>query len=173
MRTLATLAFAALLVTGSVSAQELTVDSAISGDRARLRAIQTNLNAIGMNVGKPDGVFGRGSTAGLIQFLDKFYPGADYVLDADVETLLAKVAANYTGDPWADSSDFGGLIGVPVESKWDASDQIKLCAQRKCQAIPSLLAAGDLTGDGLDELVFALSITDAAGAAPTARQISR
>lgn len=143
-------------------AQDLPIDASIATDAARLKLVQTNLNAIGINVGKPDGNFGKASKRGFQRFMDKFGVAA---LDPAAELRLEQVVRTYTQAPWdvAPATPVPFLVDTGIKSSWDVREAIDRCADGSCTVAPGLLATGDLTGDGLPELVYATLLTDLRG----------
>lgn len=153
--------FSTLLILASIvmqapfaHGQDFPIDEAIAADRDRLLQIQTNLNAIGFNAGRPDGVFGNGSKRAFQGFLDKFGLAA---LDAASEDRLAAIAAAYTTPPWELSRAVSTLYLRDTtfqRSSWDVRQAGVGCEDGDCRVFNGLAAAGDLTGDGLPELVY-------------------
>jgi peptidoglycan hydrolase-like protein with peptidoglycan-binding domain len=150
-------AFCLFLCAGPALAQDISVDAAL--DKEQLKAVQTDLLAIGHEIGKPDGSFGPKSKAAFAAFLTQFAPDLAPVLDPASAAKLDSVATAYTTSPFATAPADAGFLDAGVTFSWDIRNLAEApCDLERCQPTPELLTVGDLTGDGLPELVYATDL---------------
>ena len=144
-----------LALVGSALAGDIAIDPAIAANKQSLKVVQRNLNDAGFRVGKPDGVFGARSKNAFSDFLAQYGPTLPKRLDEASATRLAHVAHMRSASPWdVKPANFHPFIlamkfGFDLRQATDVS-----CPASKCTANPEMLAIGDLTGDGIPEIVY-------------------
>jgi hypothetical protein len=138
----------------AAAGQEVTIDPGL--DREALMAVQADLLAIGHAVGKPDGDFGPRSKAALVSFVAQFDPQDPIALDADLAGHVSRVAHAYADSPFNTAPVDFGVFDAGATFSWDMRTLADPpCEPGECVPTNELLATGDLTGDGLPELVYA------------------
>jgi len=144
-------------------AQEFAIDEALRADRDAIRSVQGQLNDLGFDAGRPDGAFGPGSTRAMTGFAARFAPDLATGLTEDMVARLELVHTGRFGSPFDDNGaalvTLSGFLEARDVYRSDVRDETPACAD--CNVTSFLLAAGDMNGDGRDEIVISHHASDA------------
>lgn len=160
---IAALAFSSLASEEAANAQDMTVDEALRADRDAVRTLQVQLNELKFDAGAPDGIFGPSSTRALLAFAERFPSDIPAGLTTEMLNRVGRVHASWFASPFAD----GGASLVSPPGFFDARGVHRSDARAEspgcedCNVTTFMLAAGDMDGDGRDELVFGHHASDA------------
>ncbi|SFS13686.1 FG-GAP-like repeat-containing protein [Yoonia litorea] len=160
---LSTIAFVFSASTQLVHAQEVALD------RSDVRSLQTNLNALGFSVGGADGIAGRRTLAAVAEAAEMFGLNAASI-DSAFKTELDAIAASRTSTASTFKTDL-----PRIEMEWVTETDIReRPGLESYNVVPRILIAGDLDGDGGDEVVLVQDAVDSSFnvvAVPTPLQI--
>ena len=153
-----------ILAVSSVSvpaAWAFEVDAALDFDKSLQQSTQEALSELGFDVGVADGDFGPRSQRAFSAFWEKYGTGPDAVVSDESLDLLRTAVSSYVDTPWetqAAQVDFFAR-GRQIFS-WDAREHVETCSDGSCRVSNNILAVGDLTADGRDEIVVASFLMD-------------
>lgn len=142
-----------LVLPTAQSAAAFDIDEAFRSDRDAVRELQANLNTLGFSAGSPDGVFGARTQNAIEAFVQRWGAGPAR-LDASIADRVERISASLTTPP-----DRASFVPGPFPLRTRAtyrSDIRQLCEQ--CNVANRILAAGDLDGDGIDEIVIGAEV---------------
>lgn len=155
------LATTAALISAPALAQDFIIDDALKEDRALVRELQGQLNDLGFNAGATDGAFGGKTQSALTAFADRFPLDGVLGLTPQVAARVASVHTGRFGNPFE-------LATLVKPTGWTLSREAGQTDVREdnaacgaCNVTPWILAVGDLSGDGRDEVVLAGHLNDA------------
>lgn len=145
----------ATLTVAPAAAQAFVVDAALEADRERVRALQRQLNDLGMDTGAPDGAFGRRTEGAITAFAARFPLDAPPGLTPEVAARVTSAQEGRFGNPFelATLARPTGWTLTHEAGRRDVREANPDCGA--CNTTSWTLAVGDLTGDGdLDILVI-------------------
>ncbi len=155
------LLLAALAPSGTVAAQEFAIDETVAADREAVRLVQTQLTELGFSPGGADGAFGRRTQGAIEAFATRFPSDLTTGLTPDMAARIALVHDGRFGTAFAGDLLVRptGFMPAPRVHTSDIRQETPECGA--CNITPMMLAAGDLDGDGRDEIVFGYHLGDA------------
>lgn len=130
------------------------IDETVKADRSAVRELQTQLNELGFDTGRPDGAFGRKTQAGIEAFAARFPTDGAEGLSRG---MLARVAFVHSGR-FGIAAEQGLVIeqrfAIPTDryATTDIRDDLDACD--RCTVTPMLLGSVDLNGDGADDVIL-------------------
>ena len=144
----------ALLLCSPVTAQDFQIDEAVKSDRDAVRSLQSQLNDLGFDTGRPDGAFGRKTQAGIEGFATRFpTDGAEGLSQAMLDRIAVVHAGRFV------SSFEEGLLVKPFDNAVNTrllgvTDMREVPGCEACNATTFTLGAADMDGDGAVELLL-------------------
>lgn len=154
--TCVTLALAGGMTLLGASSDAFTIDESVKSDRGAVKELQEQLTALGFDVGRPDGVFGRRTQAGIEGFAARFPTDGAEGLTAP---MLERVNDVHTGrfgraTPDAEFPSFSRRFVFTT----DIRNDLEGCDA--CGISNMVLGSGDFNGDGRDEVIVTQHVGD-------------
>ena len=137
-------------------AYSMDIDATLGRDREAVRDLQRRLNELGFNAGSPDGAWRSKSDRAISDFRAVWAADLPEFVDRAMVERVRSVHDSWFAPPdWINQSIFLPPVkGLVVYVTAMVND----CKAPECTVAMMYMAAGDLTGDGLDDLVTSTTI---------------
>jgi len=142
----------------SAASHAFPVDEELRRDQGSVLELQTQLNDLGMNAGRPDGLFGPRTQRAIEVFARRFPSAVETGLHGEMVARIERVHHGRFGNPF---------VGIPLVYDGPSGGTIAVTNVREdpggcasCNTVSLILATGDLTGDGIDEIITSDHLAD-------------